>query len=258
MLFAGVLYSQASALSADIVSVKYRTPLQFKERIRMKVINQSYEILSVPSNLLETIEKAGRTCYKSENKITRGSAKRFVQMIINRGHHAVIEFGDIIVKFITNRGVTHELVRHRVCSFAQESTRYVRYDGEMEVIMPVWMDEDLLDQTGRTIMTRDDISYLPSDNPSSVAFEYWVRSCLESECAYRLLLDEGWRPEQAREVLPNSSKTEIVVKGNIREWRHIFSLRCSSKAHPQIRALMSPCLAELREKLPIVFDDISR
>jgi len=199
----------------------------------MRLIHQSYEIISLPDNLLKTLEKAGRTCYQSKDKITYESAPKFVKMLRDRNHHAMIEFGDIIVKFITNRGVTHELVRHRLCSFAQESTRYVRYDGTMEFIIPVWYDDCNL---------RDLIS-----------FEKSIKS---SEQTYIYLLNHGWKPEQAREVLPNALKTEIVVKANIREWRHIFSLRCSKKAHPQIRALMLPLLKELKAKLPEVFDDL--
>ena len=199
----------------------------------MKLIEQGYEIISLPENLLETLENAGRTCYKSEDKITKESAPKFVKMLRDRGHHAMIEFGDIIVKFVTNRGVTHEIVRHRLSSFAQESTRYVRYNGDMEFIRPVWFDDCRTEEIA--------------------VFE---RSLYNAEVSYKSLLDLGWRPEQAREVLPNSLKTEIVWKANIREWRHIFNLRCSKAAHPQMRALMLPLLKELKEKLPIVFDDI--
>lgn len=216
----------------------------------MKIINQSHEIISLPDKLLETIEAAGRTCYKSESKIgctlpeeqicvdcgplcKHHSASKFVSTLRDRGHHAMIEFGDIIVRFITNRGVTHELVRHRLCSFAQESTRYVRYDGKMEFIYPTWWEDS--NETQR---------------------EHWQGVIERCEEGYRALLESGWRPEQAREVLPNSLKTEIVCKTNIREWRHIFQLRTSKKAHPQIRALMLPLLTELKERLPVVFDDI--
>ncbi|WP_024333104.1 FAD-dependent thymidylate synthase [Desulfotignum balticum] len=231
----------------------------------MKVIEQSHEIISLPENLLQIIEVAGRTCYKSEDKIgcikkdnkdcltadwdafwDRGevcgntkckdhSSQQFVTRMRDRGHHAMIEFGDIIVRFVTNRGVTHELVRHRLCSFAQESTRYVRYDGKMEFIRPCWWDES-----------------------SELKREHWKRIMQHIEDHYCLLLSgkDAWRPEQAREVLPNSLKTEIVVKANVREWRHIFLLRCSKKAHPQIRALMLPLLAELKAQLPLVFEDI--
>ena len=199
----------------------------------MKIIDQVYEIISLPEDLLLTIEAAGRTCYKSEDKITPDSAAGFVTRMRDRGHHAMIEFGDIIVRFVTNRGVTHELVRHRLFSFAQESTRYVRYDGKMEFIRPCWWEDSTPAQQ-----------------------QTWESAMQDAERYYLALLKSGWRPEQAREVLPNALKTEIVVKGNIREWRHMFALRCSKKAHPQIRALMIPLLSELSERLPVVFEDL--
>ncbi|MEE4364666.1 MAG: FAD-dependent thymidylate synthase, partial [Desulfotignum sp.] len=199
----------------------------------MKIIDQGHEIISLPDDLLLTIEAAGRTCYKSEDKITPDSAAGFVARMRDRGHHAMIEFGDIIIRFVTNRGVTHELVRHRLFSFAQESTRYVRYDGKMEFIRPCWWEDSTPAQQ-----------------------ETWETAMKDAEKYYLELLKSGWRPEQAREVLPNSLKTEIVVKGNIREWRHMFALRCSKKAHPQIRALMIPLLSELNMRLPVVFEDL--
>lgn len=200
----------------------------------MKIIKQSHEILSLPDNILQMIERAGRTCYKSEDKINHHSSHKFVKMLIDKGHHAMIEFGDITVKFITNRGVTHELVRHRHCSFAQESTRYVKYDGEMEFIKPVWCDNS--NYAGADLM--------------------WWNSMEHAEFQYKWLLKNGWKPQQAREVLPNSLKTEIVVKANVREWRHILTLRTGKAAHPQMVALMKPLLDELKEKTPVVFDDI--
>lgn len=214
----------------------------------MKIVEQNHKILSLPENL-KMLETAGRTCYKSEDKITEDSANDFANMLIRRGHHAMIEFGDIIVKFVTNRGVTHELVRHRPCSFAQESTRYVKYDGEMEFIKPEWCSRELLGawSYGKTIPTCIDRGGV-----------YWINSMLAAEENYRKLLKESWKAQQAREVLPNSLKTEIVVKANFREWRHIFSLRCSNAAHPQMFGLMRPLLAELKEKIPVVFDDIWR
>jgi len=215
----------------------------------MKIIKQSHQILSISDNILGALEVAGRTCYKSEDKITSNSSEKFVKMLINNGHHAMIEFGDITIKFITNRGVTHELVRHRMCSFAQESTRYVRYDGKMEFIQPVWFSEEML---GYHILNAFDPLLIPTD-PELV----FLKSLCEAEEAYKQLIKIGWQPQQAREVLPNSLKTEIVVKANIREWRHIFSLRCAKAAHPQIRALMLSCMKELQHKLPIIFEDIN-
>jgi len=223
----------------------------------MNIIEQNHEILSDISELLLDIEVAARTCYKSEDKIGctledigqycrapgkyncmdtgcyKHSSHKLINTLIKRGHHAMIEFNDIIVKFITNRGVTHELVRHRLFSFAQESTRYVNYKGGMEFIKPVWWDDSTNFQKTQ-----------------------WTSSMNGAEFTYRQLLNSGWRPEQAREVFPNSLKTEIVVKGNIREWRHCLQLRTSKKAHPQIRALMLPLLEEFKDNIPLLFNNI--
>lgn len=207
----------------------------------MKIINQSHEILHITPDLLQLIERAGRTCYQSGDKITPDSAGKFVSMLIKKGHHAMIEFGDITVKFITNRGVSHELVRHRLCSFAQESTRYVKYNGNMEFIRPVWQRDMLEDHC---------FNWTQGD-------EIWLNSMVRCEKEYKELLADGWKPEQAREVLPNALKTEIIMKGNVREWRHILKLRTSKQAHPQIRALMKDLLVELKEKVPVIFDDIN-
>jgi thymidylate synthase (FAD) len=213
----------------------------------MKIIEQNYEILSLPDQGLELLERAGRTCYKSEDKITPDSAERFVDMLVRRGHHAMIEFGDIMVKLVTNRGVTHELVRHRHCSFAQESTRYVRYDGQMEFIKPVWCSDHLLGTWSKQ-------SDVPPD--ASPAEKVWMASMERAEQDYNLLLNTGWKAQQAREILPNSLKTEIVVKANIREWRHIFALRCAKASHPQMVDLMRSLLKAVQKKVPVVFDDL--
>ena len=223
----------------------------------MKIIDQSHEIIHMDD--MGRIEQAGRTCYKSEDKMGctqpvgeceyifdaassvcrncgSNSAPRFVRMLIKRGHEAMLEHGCATVKLVTNRGVTHELVRHRVASYGQESTRYVKYDGEMEFIRPVWLIDDLCIGAGA-----------------------WKIAMLEAETSYKFLLDQGWRPEQAREVLPNSLKTEIVVTANYREWRHIFKLRAigtTGKPHPQMQALMLPVLEEFKRRLPALFGDL--
>lgn len=201
----------------------------------MKIIKQSHEILQYDD--IKLIELAGRTCYKSEGNITEDSAKKFVKGLINRKHMAMIEFGGAAVKLITDRGVTHEQVRHRLASYGQESTRFVRY-GDIDVIQPVIAKElSLLDK----------------------AYNVWHNHMLSSEKAYKELLDLGWKPEFARSVLPNSLKTEIVVKCSYREWRHIFELRVlgiTGKPHPQIQQLLEPVLRELNEKVPVVFEDL--
>jgi len=199
----------------------------------MKVINQSWEWIQKPVAPLEIIEKAGRTCYKSEDRIAPGSAEKFAKMVVKRGHETVIEHAVLSVRFITNRGVTHELVRHRLSSFSQESTRYIRYKGGMEFIRPVWWDA----------WSREER-------------DVWEDTMRRAEIAYQVLLDHGSRPEQAREVLPNSLKTEIVMTANLREWRNIFNLRCDRSAHPQIRCLMLACLKGFAQEIPIIFDDL--
>lgn len=197
----------------------------------MHVIDQSWSWVQKPVDALATIEGAGRTCYKSEGQITAGSAEKFVHMILDRGHESVIEHVSASVRFITNRGVTHELVRHRLCSYSQESTRFVKYDGRMEFIKPVWWD-----------------NWSPNER------QCWTESLAAAEAAYCKLVKLGSKPEQAREVLPNSLKTEIVVTANVRQWRHIFRARCAEAAHPQIRQLMLSCLAGFRADIPVLFD----
>ena len=209
----------------------------------MKIINAGYEILTQISENgkeeLQHIEKIGRVCYKSEERITEDgkSAKEFVKRVIDRGHEAMIEHSSLSVKFIVDRGVSHELVRHRIASFAQESTRYGnyskdRFDNGVTFIRPVFFAEG--------------------------TFQYsdWLMAMGEAEKTYLELLKEGATPQEARSVLPNSTKTEITITANYREWRNFFKLRTEKAAHPQMREVTIPLLAELKQKLPVVFDDI--
>jgi len=198
----------------------------------MKIINQSWEWIQKPVLPLELIEKAGRTCYQSWDKKTDSSAKKICESLIYSGHESVIEHASATVKLITNRGVMAEITRHRLASFSIESTRYVRYD-DMEFIRPVWWDKCGIREQAR-----------------------FSSSLTESEMAYNFLIDVGWRPEQAREVLPNALKTEIIMTANLREWRHIFKLRTGKKAHPQIRALMFDVLDGFKQEIPVIFDGI--
>jgi len=217
----------------------------------MKIIDQSWEWVKKPDDALERIESAGRTCYKSEDRIGPGSSEKFARMIVNRGHVTVIEHVSASLRLITNRGVTHELVRHRLCSFSQESTRYVRYGGDMEFIRPVWFSD--------VPLTDDKTDFIPNtkeDPARTIKIDEWVQAMTDAERHYLAQLEAGSRPEQAREVLPNSLKTEIVVTANLREWRHIFDLRCSKKAHPQIQALMLDVLAGFYEAIPVIFDEL--
>lgn len=218
----------------------------------MKIINQSHKILEISKNAAIGIERAARTCYKSESKITDDSAEKLVQTLYKSGHHAMLEFGFMTVKFITDRGVTHELVRHRLCSFAQESTRYVNYKTGVEFIRPVWVDKVIL---GEFVIIQKQ-ARLVAGHDLFQGELIWVNSMIQSEQNYKELIENGWRPEQARSVLPNSLKTEIVIQANFREWIHIFSLRCNKTAHPQIRELMLSLLKEVQPKVPVIFDEI--
>ena len=212
----------------------------------MRIIKPSYEILTPISDggikELQHIERIARVCYKSEDKISPDgeSAKRLIKMLIDREHEAMLEHGSISVLFICDRGVSHELVRHRVASFAQESTRYCNYSkdkfgNEITVIEP---------------------SFFGVGGDSNLLWYNWRDACLTSEKWYFTMLDRGAAPQEARTVLPNSLKTEIVVTANYREWRHILKLRCAPAAHPQMRELMIPLLDDLHSKIPVIFDDI--
>lgn len=208
----------------------------------MKLIEPSYEILTFINHeeILKTIEKVARTCYKSENNISEdtSSAERMISMLVLNGHEAMIEFQDIIVKFTSNRGFSHEMVRHRLCSFAQESTRYCNYsndkfDNQITFIRPYWFGKGFLKQEGA-----------------------WDDQMREVEDLYFSFVSAGLKPQDARGVLPNDLKTEINVKANIREWRTIFKLRTAVAAHPDMRRLMIPLLKEFKSRLPILFNDI--
>jgi len=216
----------------------------------MLLIKPSFEIMGIygntgkSKNVLQLIERAGRTCYKSEDKITQDSCIDFVKMINKNGHHSVLEHSAMTVKFICDRGISHELVRHRLASYSQESTRYCNYKGGITFIIPPWVD----------IKIGEYKTLFPKVAMTNDKDWEWYKSIFEAERTYLLLLSKGLLPEQARSVLPNSLKTEIVMTCNLREWRHVFALRCSKKAHPQIRELMLPLRSEMRRIIPVIFD----
>lgn len=198
----------------------------------MQIIDPSYEILQCPGvSALYAIELAGRTCYKSEGKMTDDSAPRFCRMLMERGHESVLEHSLISVRFVVSRGVSHELVRHRLASYSQESQRYCAY-GELVFIRPCFFKQ------------------------GSGCFTEWLSVLADCESKYGALLAMGAKPEEARDVLPNATKTEIVCSANIREWRHILKLRTSKAAHPAMREVMIPLLRDLQSRIPILFDDI--
>lgn len=222
----------------------------------MKIIKQSYKILSKieGKEMLKSIELAGRTCYKSEDKITEESAEKFIKMLVELGHESVLEHEKISILFVCDRGVSHEIVRHRIASFSQESTRYCNYSqdkfkSQITFIQPLWISDEQIEM----VQIMNEKNYMQVAETTKV----WYASISESEHAYNLLLKLGWQPQQARSILPNSLKTEIVVTANIREWRTIFKQRTSKAAHPQMRELMCPLLDELKVAIPVVFNDIT-
>lgn len=191
---------------------------------------------------LKQIEKVGRVCYKSENNITEGSAAKFVASLIKNGHEAMIEHYSITVKVVCDRGVTHEIVRHRVASYAQESTRYCNYSkdkfsNQITFIEPCFWDVNTED--GRK------------------KYEIWKSVMEFTEKKYMELIENGATPQEARSILPNSLKTEIIMTMNFREWRHFFRLRCAPDAHPQMREVALMLLSKFKELIPVVFDDIN-
>lgn len=206
----------------------------------MKIINQSFEIQQFPENqTLKLIERAGRVCWKSEEKITENSAEPFISRILKSGHESVIEHAYATVMFTVDRGVSHEMVRQRLCSFSQSSTRYANYSNgkfgsEITVIKPFLFTE------------------------GSALYSEWYDGCIASERAYMRLIELGATPEWARSVLPNSTMTEIFVSANMRQWRHVFSLRCANGAHPQIKEVMKPCLKEFANRMPVLFSDLDK
>lgn len=207
----------------------------------MKIIEPSVEII-IPNetrgiDICKHIEKCGRICYKSEGKISDDSYMLFIQKIIERGHEAVLEHFSISVKFVCDRGVSHEIVRHRLASYCQESTRYCNYSkddfgGEITVIKPCYLVK------------------------GTKGYSDWKKSCEKAESAYFDMLEFGCTPQEARAVLPNSLKTEIMMTANLREWRHFFKLRCSKAAHPQMREVAFKALVAMQEYVPIIFDDV--
>lgn len=217
-------------------------------------VPQSYEIISGledPVAILKKLERIARVCHKSEGKISEdlSSAKDLLSKCLARGEESPIEHHLVTVRFVIDRGVSHELVRHRVASYTQESTRYVNYaseknnNGENVYIDP-------------TSVYSDD-RYAQWINPDTYLKEVqdiWEEAMLASEEAYRKLIEKKVPPQIARSVLPNSTKTEIYVSANLREWRHIFKMRTAAGAHPQMKEVMIPLYEEMKMRLPIIFD----
>jgi len=208
----------------------------------MKLI-KSYTEIETPLDgdyILKFLEEIGRVAYKSEDRITEHSAEKFVKMLIDKGHESILEHYSITVRFVCDRATSHELVRHRISSYTQESSRYCNYSkdkfgNEITYIEPVFYNDLTLDSR---------ISFL---------------NALESaEEMYFRMLKYGSTPEQARAVLPNALKTEVVATMNLRSWRHFFKLRASKFAHPDIRKLANELLEDFKANIPVIFDDIEK
>lgn len=202
----------------------------------MKIVQSSVIIENQDwAELLRRIEKKGRVCYKSEDRITDDSAIDFVESLARRGHMSVLEHSSISVKFIVDRGVSHEIVRHRLASYSQESTRYCNYgndDQGITVIEPFFFKHNQ---------------------------DKWIAWCEAMEYVnleYQELIRLGATPQEARSVLPNSLKTEIWMTANIREWLHFFIMRASKAAHPQMRQVAIPLLLEFGHLMPSIFGQV--
>ena len=206
----------------------------------MKVVDSSVLLISNTKyeTLLSIVERAGRICYKSENLIKEDSAENFIRSIIKRGHESVLEHGVISVKIICDRGVSHELVRHRLASYSQESTRYCNYSqdkfgNEITVVLPTWLSFD-----------------------SKYQYNRWYTAMENAEKSYFDLINHGAKPQEARAVLPNSLKTEVIMTANIREWRHFLKLRTAAAAHPDMRVIAKIIYNIFKSTYPVFFEDI--
>lgn len=211
----------------------------------MKIIKPSVKILTYTpaSDIYKAIEYAGRTCYQSRDKITDTSYEDFIKNLIKRKHLSVLEHQSISVQVICDRGVSHELVRHRIAAYSQTSTRYVSYKDGIEVIEPCFWNE------------KNENNELYYDEWQK--YELWKEHMHSCQDKYKELIELGTTPQEARSILPNSLKTEIIVTMNLRSWRHFLLLRCAKTAHPQMREIALLLLTEMMGYLPIIFEDIN-
>jgi thymidylate synthase (FAD) len=207
----------------------------------MKIINPSYVYINQMTSgsltaidgvrMLKHIERMGRVSHMSEHLQNEDSWKKFIPaVVLNHGDWSIAEHASLTAMIRTDRGITHELVRHRLFAFTQESTRFVRYRGALEFIYPT--------------------------NAPEGCFANWDLSVQQAENTYFDLLDSGWRPQEARSVLPNSLAATIAVTGNLRNWRHFFLMRTSKETHPDFKRISIPMLAEIKQLIPFLYDDI--
>lgn len=224
------------------------------------------EVVQVTSFAMQLVEQAGRICYRSENKIREGSALGFLEARLRTGHESIFEHASMTAKFITNRATSHELVRHRIVihdedgdayrdartmniAVSQESQRYCNYKGGVEFIIPPWVNIAEGEYRPDELIKRSDITESQADWD-------WFCAMMTAERAYTDLIKEGWKPQQARTVLPNATKTEAMLTSNIREWRHLLRVRTADDADIQMREIMIPILGYGHERYPVFFGDI--
>ena len=212
----------------------------------MQEIKPSIEIIDMEDyeKIVKKIERIGRVCYKSEGKITEDSAEKFIKGLLTRQHESVIEHENVTVRFVCDRGVTHEIVRHRIASYSQESTRYCNYSG------------DKFDNQITVIDLASGFQYDFSKENDKAKYEVWTKAMENAEQSYFRMLELGATPQEARSVLPNSLKTEIVVTMNLRSWRNFFRLRVDSHAHPQMREVATMLYEEFQKRLPVFVADL--
>ena len=212
----------------------------------MQVIKPSIEIIDMEDyeKIVKKIERIGRVCYKSEGKNTEDSAEKFIKGLLTRQHESVIEHENVTVRFVCDRGVTHEIVRHRIASYSQESTRYCNYSG------------DKFDNQITVIDLASGFQYDLSKENDKAKYEVWTKAMENAEQSYFRMLELGATPQEARSVLPNSLKTEIVVTMNLRSWRNFFRLRVDSHAHPQMREVATMLYEEFKKRLPVFVADL--
>jgi thymidylate synthase (FAD) len=237
----------------------------------MKIVKPSIEItffLSEDGKTPEqTIEAAARTCYKSEDRITEDSASNFIRKkLMERGHYAMLEFGYAMAKIVGDRGLTHELVRHRLCSYAQESTRFCNYSkGKYETQITV-IEQPSLGEPGPSAgpipgdteeEAKAEMNKIRAEAHQDWKRNIWRMAMQNAEDSYLSLIKEGVPAEIARSVLPIGLKAEITIGANLREWRHIFSMRCAKHAHPIIRGVMLEALQQFYDKMPTLYEDLA-
>lgn len=216
----------------------------------MQIVQPYATLMDVPDlqsgiKLLRKIEWCGRISHRSEESQSENSWDRFIRaVVLGHGDWSIVEHASASVDFLVDRGITHEIVRHRLFSFTQESTRFVNYEKKMP---PGFIAPDLSDESRRA-PNGEQCEFSP--------MEAWLHAINTVESIYRTLIESGCAPQIARSVFPNALASRIIVTGNLRNWRHFFIMRTTKEAHPQMREVTIPLLAQFQLRIPILFDDI--